>query len=152
HCAGRVEVKHQGQWGTVCDDDWDAEDAAVVCKLLECGSVVPNAYFGPGSDPIWLSFVDCQGNETALSECTHDGWGEHDCSHNEDIGVVCSEHKAILTFPPLSPEYTGFRLVNGSTVCSGWVEIQVEGTWGTLCDSGWDISDAHVLCHQLNCG
>uniref|UniRef100_A0A8C9G7S4 SRCR domain-containing protein n=1 Tax=Pavo cristatus TaxID=9049 RepID=A0A8C9G7S4_PAVCR len=54
--------------------------------------------------------------------------------------------------PLLFPEYTGFRLANSSTVCAGRVEVQVMGTWGTLCASRWDLSDAHVLCRHLGCG
>ncbi|NWS78065.1 FGL1L protein, partial [Crotophaga sulcirostris] len=92
-CSGRVEVWYNNQWGTVCDDEWDLRDAAVVCRQLGCGEAVSapsNAYFGSGPGPIWLDNVDCNGEENLLTECSLQPWGKHNCRKSEDAGVVCS--------------------------------------------------------------
>ncbi|XP_072016369.1 galectin-3-binding protein A-like isoform X5 [Amphiura filiformis] len=103
---GRVEVYHNGMWGTVCDDNLayysyeyyateSANFATVVCRQLGfssgTGVVKKMAYnfFGEGNDPTWLDNVYCSGSESRLDECSHNGWGAHNCDHHEDVGVIC---------------------------------------------------------------
>ena len=90
---GRVEVYHFGEWGTVCDDDWDLNDAQVVCRQLGFTSATAargSAYYGRGSGQIWLDNVNCVGSELTIEDCSHRGWGVENCGHYEDAGVQCT--------------------------------------------------------------
>ena len=88
-----MEVYYNDVWGTVCDDGWDWNDAQVVCNELDLGyptAVEYNAFYGQGSGQIWLDDVNCVGTEVTIGNCSHNGWGSHNCSHGDDASVKCN--------------------------------------------------------------
>ncbi|XP_050799218.1 antigen WC1.1-like isoform X6 [Gopherus flavomarginatus] len=141
-CDGRVEISLHGVWGRVLDDQWDMNDASVVCRQLQCG-VAEKAYNPPksgrGTGPVGLRSVQCAGNETRLTLCNISVFETAQAGITEDVGVVCSGSRQI-------------RLANGPGRCAGRVEIYYNGTWGTVCDDSWDLPDSNVVCNQLGCG
>ncbi|KAM4664982.1 galectin-3-binding protein-like [Discoglossus pictus] len=89
---GRVEVYYGETWGTICDDEWDIQDASVVCKYLGfsgASEATKGGFYPSGSGTIFLDDVRCNGNETSIADCKFKGWGNSDCNHREDAGVIC---------------------------------------------------------------
>ncbi|PIK42354.1 putative deleted in malignant brain tumors 1 protein-like isoform X1 [Apostichopus japonicus] len=147
--AGRVEVFVNGEWGTVCDNSWDINDAAVVCRQLGYPGAVratSKAHYGEGSGRIWLDNVACGVSSLSLQDCPKSEIGDHNCNHKEDAGVECLP----LEVPTaVAPGIASIRLAGGSIPNAGRVEVFVNGEWGTVCDDSWDITDANVVCNQL---
>lgn len=142
-CEGRVEVKQEGYWGTVCDDGWDMKDVTVVCRELGCGPPTgsPSGFiYGLQTDEekkVLIQDVDCTGMEETLSQCKSED--AFDCSHEEDAGARCE-----------IPE--NVRLADGPGHCKGRLEVNYKGQWGTVCTTGRSLPVAKVVCRQLGCG
>ena len=79
--AGRVKVRYQGVWGTLCENDWKTETAEVLCRQLGYKGVEldltahnepwysPRAIYDVNPGPVWFNGDGCNGREKTLSEC-----------------------------------------------------------------------------------
>ncbi|XP_062615389.1 neurotrypsin-like, partial [Saccostrea cucullata] len=166
---GRVEVYHNGVWGTICDDGWTAKDTAFVCEALglspQNASAVSGSPYGVATGPIHLDDVSCVGNESRIDQCRHNGWGNHNCGHSEDVSVNCSAHFSLFIFFRVDMFHSSFfnrmtlsqksvseittRLAGGKTPYEGRVEVYHNGEWGSVCNDDWDGNDAAVICRSL---
>ncbi|XP_058430113.1 Fc receptor-like protein 2 [Marmota monax] len=94
-CEGRVEMKKEGHWGTVCDDGWDMKEVAVVCRELGCGAgkrTPAGVLYQPGAEeaqPVHLQEARCNGTERTLAECKQTN--TFNCGHEEDAGAACED-------------------------------------------------------------
>jgi len=87
----------------------------LLCHCRFVGQMTLNT-FGVGSGRIWLDDVRCSGSESSLGECSHNGWGVHDCIHWEDVAISCVQ---LPTSPPPANNSTFHCHACSVLVCHG---------------------------------
>ncbi|XP_010772610.1 scavenger receptor cysteine-rich type 1 protein M130-like [Notothenia coriiceps] len=120
-CSGRLEVNSDPSnpsnpsWSSVCEADFDQQDAQVVCRQLGCGapSVLQGALYGEGEAPMGTKEFQCGGHESALLDCSSAS-ERNTCSPGTAVSLTCSE--------PV-------RLVEGESRCAGDLELEHLGEW-----------------------
>jgi hypothetical protein len=101
------------QWAIYC---------YVFCMLLVYvgfvgGHAFSSAHYGQGEGQIWLDNLHCSGSESKLSLCSHLDWGDHNCGHHEDAGVMCGK------YAPVKAQYDKLSLLAsdmGTEFCYKW--------------------------------
>ncbi|KAI2657096.1 hypothetical protein H4Q32_021169 [Labeo rohita] len=172
HNEGRVEVFYDGEWGTICDDDFTLANAHVLCHHL------------------------------GIEKCVSRGWGNSDCTHQEDAGVVCKDERlpgfadsniievddrfhpaegtqrtrvgvrrtsgnlSSVCFTTDVSEFAGMMQVDENRmekirlrplpgnagrmpVTEGVVEVRFKEGWGHICNTGWTIKNSRVVCGMM---
>ena len=114
-CSGRLEVKSEQSWSSVCEDDFDQQDAEVVCRELGCGapSVLQGALYGEVEAPMWTKEFQCGGHESALLDCRRSDSARSTCSPGKAVGLTCSGRRgaAALIWLHFSSNETHFILL-----------------------------------------
>jgi hypothetical protein len=79
-----------GNFGPVCDDDWDNLDAIVVCRQLgfSSGMAYQGSRWGQVPTDFVMDDVQCTRYETHLYQCANSCG--HNCAATEGAGVICN--------------------------------------------------------------
>ncbi|XP_043976263.1 scavenger receptor cysteine-rich type 1 protein M130-like, partial [Gambusia affinis] len=141
-CSGRLEVKTNQSWSSVCEKDFDLQDAKVVCREIGCGppSVLQGALYGEAEAPVGSREFLCEGSESALLNCSsRKSSGRNSCSPGQAVGLTCSDN---------------FRLVGEASRCAGRLEMLHQEEWRPVdvWYRYWNMNSAAAVCAELDCG
>ncbi|XP_052078051.1 lysyl oxidase homolog 2-like [Mytilus californianus] len=81
---GRLELHHDGKWGTVCDDGFGDNEASVVCRysgLSWNGRFTHEFKYWQSNSTYLLDDVVCTGRESSIENCRHTSWNLHNCDN-----------------------------------------------------------------------
>ncbi|XP_025101967.1 deleted in malignant brain tumors 1 protein-like isoform X4 [Pomacea canaliculata] len=138
--SGRLEIFHNGEWGTVCNDIFEDTEARVACRMLGLKSfgatVVDTSTYGQGAGTIIFNHVACRGTENSLEECEVSNFYSIGCRHSEDVGVICKEDSPVAA-----------RLADGDAE-GGRLELFHNGEWKSVCSSRFGDKSALVACRM----
>lgn len=184
---GRVEILYDHTWGTMCDDDFKMNEANVICRMLGYTGAelyAGRAYFGAGlqSMPIWLDNVHCNGQERNITDCElkHEqiekAFGDADCQHDEDVGVICFKERiegfdiklggvrmtnlvhdagSGRLLPRLRPSFYRYNKIGATPkppLLEGFLEVKTTSSssnYRKVCNNNWTEMDSFVACGQL---
>ena len=160
---GRLEIRMNGEWGTVCAIGLSKKTANVVCRELGylqgkflnpkpeigvnfCSKIDGLDYCGESSEKILFSNLDCHGNEKSIKECSRVA-DTSKCSHALDAIIECENEPRKKKLP-----FGSIRLIDssGNPTKTGVGRLEVyKNEFGTVCDTGFNEKAAQVACKQM---
>ncbi|XP_059173734.1 uncharacterized protein LOC131954198 isoform X1 [Physella acuta] len=137
---GILEVRVNGAWGRVCNNNFTELEANVACKQIgNYTGGVPYLHLFRNRLPVLWNQVTCSGHESSLDQCQHSSLHHPNCSYeSNDAGVICYRGEGVK-----------YRLRGGKSAQVGRVEIGIDGKFGTVCGINWHAANSRVLCRSL---
>jgi len=163
---GRLEIRSNGEWGTVCATGLSSVSANVICKQIGfnggtflnpnekvgrgfCANYEGMNHCGVNASQIKFSKVKCQGNENSVLECLRDIPDLNFCTHEFDTIIECNNINASD-----DSHFTAgtLRLMDntGSPSKTGMGRLEIlKGTFGTICNNKFTDISARIACKQM---
>ena len=163
---GRIDIRYQGVWGTVCAVKLENSAAQLICKQIGynqgkflnpsenegrgfCSNYEGANHCGVTVSPILFSDLSCQGNEESIIDCYRKIADRSLCTHQYDALIECGN---LDSDQSVSFQVNTIRLIDSTNNPTkngiGRLEI-LKGKWGSICSNKFDDNAAKVSCRQM---
>lgn len=161
---GRVEIRVNGRWGTICNKKNNIESAKRICKDLGyndghwastdgksgfCKSFKGNDYCGSENSKIIFSDISCDKDSENFSICLKKNANSNECKHENDAIISCTVQS--IESGDMTPNGTAKleKLTKTPEYVIGRLELFHQGQYSPVCNTGFTNDSAVVACKQL---
>ena len=166
--SGRLEIRKEGVWGTICAIGNDRKSASVICRELGykngqwrtpkeaknsinyCKSYNSGDYCGAEFQPILYYKLSCSKNDNSINNCNKEFANDQECSHSHDAIIDCSNksYDSEKTIPQGIVRLSNSNKYNGDTVI-GRLEIFSKDAFKPVCMFKFSKYSAIIACKQM---
>ncbi len=163
---GRLDIRIEGKWGSICSIGNTMESASVICKNLGykggewktpsnqsgrdfCRSFKGFDYCGAEMSKIHFSKIECTNTDNHINTCNKEFANMKECSHGFDAIINClnENYETELPVPVGVVRLAG--LVKEKEEIRGRLEMFNEQKFSSICDLGFNNESANIACKQM---
>lgn len=161
---GRVEVRVNGKWGTICNKGNNLLAAKRICKDLGyndgmwanpdgtpgfCSRFKGKNHCGSENYPSYFAGINCNTLDENFTTCVKKYANPLECSHSEDAIITCSSK----SFENLDSNPDGIvklvKIQRKENSIIGRLELSMQGEFKPVCKNNFSAEAANVACKQM---
>jgi len=163
---GRLEMRYEGEWGTVCSMGNSRESAKLICRQIGykdgewknpignegknyCKSYNEEDHCGAKASGSLFSDIQCQANNNTINQCKKNISDPNICTHEFDSIISCYDEN--FSTPKIIPDKTIKLEVSNKDLNTtiGRLELYFNGKWLPVCKVGFTDHSAKIACKQM---
>jgi len=161
---GRVEIRLNGKWGTICNKKNNIESAKRICKDLGyndgkwaspdgqagfCKNFKGNDYCGSANYKSMFSEISCNSDSENFATCSKKNANSQECTQTNNSIISCTTQSFENTETTPSGTAKLEKLTKTSEYVIGRLELFNMGQFSPVCNTGFSSDSAIVACKQM---
>ena len=164
--SGRLEIRYEGVWGTVCAIDNTRFSAKILCKEIGyrdgewknpdnsegkgfCKSYNEEDHCGAESQRVLFSKIACSPNDTNINQCNKVLADPNVCGHDFDSIISCfnDNYDSPTPIPNKTIRLESSKKAEDTT--TGRMELYYNNKYLPVCNTGFNEHSATIACKQM---
>ncbi len=163
---GRLEMRYEGVWGTICSLGNNRLSAKIICRDIGykdgqwkspagtpgksfCTSFNDEDHCGAKVSKSLFSKITCSKNDNTFNKCLKQLADPNECGHDFDAIISCynNNYDSPVIIPSKNVRLEASK--KQGNIFSGRLEMYFNNKYAPVCNIGFNVSSAQIACKQM---